>query len=49
MTARGAGPPCLDLGFKRLRRYPVATLRRYLALEIENVLNPNEPKRKESA
>jgi hypothetical protein len=42
MTARGEGPPCLDLGFKRLRRYPVTTLRRYLALEIKNVLNPNE-------
>ena len=49
MTARGEGPPCLDLGFKRLRRYPVVDLRRYLALEIKNVLNPNEPKRKESA
>ena len=49
MTARGEGPPCLDLGFKRLRRYPVPTLRRYLALGIKHVLNPNEPKRKESA
>ena len=49
LTARGEGPPCLHLGFKRLRRYPVAMLRRYLALEIKNVLNPNEPKRKESA
>ncbi len=49
MTARGEGPPCLNLGFKRLRRYPVTTLRRYLELEIKNVLNPNEPKRKESA
>ena len=24
LTARGEGPPCLDLGFKRLRRYPEA-------------------------
>ena len=38
MTARGEGPPCLDLGFKRLRRYPLATLRRYLELETERVL-----------
>ncbi len=42
MTARGEGPPCLDLGFKRLRRYPVTGLRRFLALEIENVSNPHE-------
>jgi hypothetical protein len=42
MTARGAGPPCLDLGFKRQRRYPVAPLRRYLALETERVLYLSE-------
>ena len=42
LTAPGEGPPCLDLGFKRLRRYPVTGLRRFLALEIENVLNPYE-------
>jgi hypothetical protein len=49
MTARGEGPPCLDLGFQRLRRYPVVDLHHYLALEIKNVLNRNEPKRKVSA
>jgi hypothetical protein len=49
MTARGEGPPCLDLGFRRLRRYSVVDLRHYLALEIKNVLNRNEPKRKVSA
>ena len=40
MTARGEGPPCLDLGFKRLRRYPVLALRRFLDLEIKHALKP---------
>ena len=40
LTARGEGPPCLDFGFKRLRRYPEALLRRYLELEIKHALKP---------
>ena len=40
MTARGEGPPCLDFGFKRLRRYPGALLRHYLELEIKHAMKP---------